>query len=331
MEARPVLLQIAGLRKYFPVRSFAGFARKHFVRAVDGVTFSVHDRETVAIVGESGCGKTTIAKLILLLETPTSGAILFQDADINRIRGSQLFDYRRAVQAVFQDPTSSLDPRMRIGAIIAEPLINGMSAVEKRALVGRLLARVGLDASLSSSFPHELSVGQRQRVAIARALAPSPRLIVLDEPASSLDVSIRTQIMNLLSDLQQEEGLSYLLISHDLATVRYLSHRVAVLYMGEIVEFDTTESLFTHPLHPYTTALLAAARPAQRGESSDAVVWQGEVPSPISPPSGCRFRTRCPHVFERCARDAPHLHDMGAGHRVACHLYDDASPRRKEG
>jgi len=331
MTERPVLLQVARLRKYFPVRSFALSARRKFVRAVDGVTFSVHDRETVAIVGESGCGKTTIAKLILLLETPTSGAILFQDADINRIRGHQLFDYRRAVQAVFQDPTSSLDPRMRIGAIIAEPLINGMSVVEKRAWVERLLARVGLDTSLSHSFPHELSVGQRQRIAIARALAPSPRLIVLDEPASSLDVSIRTQIMNLLSDLQQEEGLSYLLISHDLATVRYLSQRVAVLYMGEIVEFGNTESLFTHPLHPYTTALLAAARPTQHSGSSEVMVWQGEVPSPISPPSGCRFRTRCPYAFARCSQEAPRLHDIGEGHGVACHLHDDSILRGKEG
>ena len=322
MADHPVLLRMERLRKYFPVRSLSVLPRRTFVRAVDDVTFSVYERETLGIVGESGCGKTTIAKLILLLEKPTSGAIVFQGDDVTRMRAHRLSDYRRAVQAVFQDPTSSLDPRMRIGPIISEPLLTGMNPADVRALVERLLGRVGLDAALSRSFPHELSVGQRQRVAIARALAPSPRLIVLDEPTSSLDVSIRAQIMNLLSDLQQEQGLSYLLISHDLATVRYLSRRVAVLYMGQIVEFGDTESLYTTPLHPYTQALLSAARSGQEGESREAMVWQGEVPSPISPPSGCRFRTRCPYAFQRCSDETPRLRQNGEGNTVACHLYD---------
>jgi peptide/nickel transport system ATP-binding protein len=317
------LLEVRDLTKHFPIRRSALFGGvRAVVRAVDGVSFGVGTGETLSLVGESGCGKSTTAKLLLRLETPTAGAIYFRSRDLATLAVAELREYRAAVQAVFQDPWSSLNPRMRAGDIVAEPLVlnRPLARGEAAERVARLLAEVGLDPAAARSFPHEFSGGQRQRIAVARALALSPRVIVLDEPVSALDVSIRAQIMNLLKDLQAQHGMSYLLIAHNLATVRYLSHRVAVMYLGEIVEHAPSDRLFTDPRHPYTKALLAAARPVRPGEAQ-TLILPGEVPSPTAPPPGCRFHPRCPFVFDRCRVEPPRLRDLSPGQAVACHLY----------
>ncbi len=320
-----VLLQATNIKKHFPISgSFPLSGPKSWVRAVDGVSFQVKAGETFSLVGESGCGKTTTAKMVLLLEKPTEGIIEFENKDITTLRGSQLRAYRGAIQAVFQDPWSSLSPRMRALFIIAEPLMvnQKIRGSELRDRVRQLLVDVGLDPNSMNNYPHEFSGGQRQRIAVARALALNPRIIVLDEPVSALDVSIRAQIMNMLKDLQQEYGMSYLLIAHNLATVRYLSHRVAVMYLGQIVETADSEPIFTDPLHPYTKALISAALPARPGVERDEIVLTGEVPSPTNPPSGCRFHTRCPWAFDRCSVDEPQLREVAPGRTVACHLFD---------
>jgi oligopeptide/dipeptide ABC transporter ATP-binding protein len=318
------LLEARDLTKHFPLRGPFGLGRgRGVVRAVDGVSFTIQAGEALGLVGESGCGKTTTGRLVLRLETPTAGAVLFQGADIAQLEGAGLRAYRAAIQAVFQDPWSSLNPRMRAGDIIAEPLVLN-AALGKAALrerVAALLTDVGLEAAAARHFPHEFSGGQRQRIAVARALSLSPRLIVLDEPVSALDVSIRAQLMNLLKDLQARYGMSYLLIAHNLATVRYLCHRVAVMYLGQIVEQADAERLFTQPLHPYTKALIAAALPARPDEAAAAIVLPGEVPSPTAPPPGCRFHPRCPVAMDRCRVEPPVLRDLAPGQRVACHLY----------
>jgi oligopeptide/dipeptide ABC transporter ATP-binding protein len=318
------LLEAVDLKKYFPVRSRLPLQPvSSWVRAVDGLSFAVRAGETFSLVGESGCGKTTTAKMILRLEEPTAGIIRFDGQDINRLSGLPLRRYRVAVQAVFQDPWSSLNPRMRAGSIIAEPLVINQH-VSKQALSERvltLLAEVGLEPAAAFHYPHEFSGGQRQRLAVARALALNPRIIVLDEPVSALDVSIRAQIMNLLKDLQDRHRMGYMLIAHNLATVRYLSHWVAVMYLGLIVEQAAAEELFTRPLHPYTKALIAAALTARPGEQRERIVLHGDMPSPTNPPSGCRFRTRCPMAFDRCSKETPPLRELAPGHRVACHLY----------
>jgi oligopeptide/dipeptide ABC transporter ATP-binding protein len=318
------LLQVSDLKKYFPIRGRLPLRpARSWVRAVDGISFVVRPGETFSLVGESGCGKTTTAKMLLLLEEPTAGVIRFDGQDINRLRGPALRRYRSAVQAVFQDPWSSLNPRLRAAPIIAEPLVIN-EKFPKRIIwerVQQLLMEVGMEPEAASNYPHEFSGGQRQRLAVARALALNPRVIVLDEPVSALDVSIRAQIMNLLKDLQERHGMSYVLIAHNLATVRYLSHRVAVMYLGLIVEQAASEELFTNPLHPYTKALVSAALRARPGEQRERIVLSGEVPSPTDPPSGCRFRTRCPFAFERCALETPPLRELAPSHTVACHLY----------
>jgi oligopeptide/dipeptide ABC transporter ATP-binding protein len=317
-------LQVTQLVKHFPVRRGLPWARPDaYVRAVDGISFDVRPHETVSLVGESGCGKTTTARLILRLEKPTSGQICFEDRDINVVRGSDLRRYRTSVQAVFQDPGSSMNPRMRAKDIVSEPLLinQGMPGRQRETRAAELLETVGLDRSLRNDYPHEFSGGMRQRLAVARALSLSPSLIVLDEPVSALDVSIRAQIMNLLKDLQERLGVAYLLVAHDLATVRYLSHRLVVMYLGEIVEAGPSEAVFTKPLHPYTQALISAALPARPGERSTGVILSGDLPSPTNPPPGCRFHTRCPMAFERCREEKPVLRELAPGHKVSCHLY----------
>jgi oligopeptide/dipeptide ABC transporter ATP-binding protein len=323
-EATPeVLVEARELTKHFALRRRKWLGRgRAVVRAVDGVSFSIRAGETYSLVGESGCGKTTTARLILLLEAPTAGGIYFRGQDVSQLPPGALGGYRAAVQAVLQDPWSSLNPRMRIGEIIAEPLVlnTSLGRRERCERVAMLLTAVGLDPVTATSFPHEFSGGQRQRVAVARALALNPRVIVLDEPVSALDVSIRAQIMNLLKDLQQAHVMSYLLIAHNLATLRYLSHRVGVMYLGQIVEEASSRELFTNPRHPYTRALISAAMPARPDAAHGRIVLPGEVPSPSAPPSGCRFHPRCPLAFDRCPVEAPVLREVSPGHRAACHL-----------
>ena len=322
MTDRAPLLEARGLTKHFPVRR--GFLSKPLgvVRAVDGVSFSIGVGKTLGVVGESGCGKTTTAKLVLRLEEPTGGALLFDGQDISGLDGREVMQYRKAVQAVFQDPFASLNPRMRVDAIISEPLITherlDPAEVDKR--VARLIDLVGLPERSAKLFPHEFSGGQRQRIAIARSLAVSPRLVVLDEPVSALDVSIRAQILNLLRDLQAQLGLSYLFIAHDLAAVAHMSHTIAVMYLGQIVEIGEATAIATRPRHPYTQALFAAALPSHPSEQREEMVLTGEVPSPLNPPLACRFHPRCPHAMARCSSEEPALRDA-EGRRVACHLY----------
>jgi len=316
------LLEARGLTKHFAVgRGLLGRGGG-LVRAVDDVAFSIEPGRTLGVVGESGCGKTTTAKLVLRLEKPTAGQILFENQDVAGLEGDALRLYRKGVQAVFQDPFASLNPRMRVDAIITEPLITHerMDAPAVAARVTKLLDVVGLPARSRELFPHEFSGGQRQRIAIARALALSPRLVVLDEPVSALDVSIRAQILNLLRDLQRELGLSYLFIAHDLAAVAHMSHVIAVMYLGRIVEIGDASKVATAPQHPYTQALFAAALPAHPDERRDEVVLSGEVPSPLNPPAGCRFHPRCPKVMAACSQHEPKLKVAG-GREVACHLY----------
>ena len=322
MTDRTPLFEARNLTKHFPVRR--GFLAKPLgvVRAVDGVNFSIGTGKTLGVVGESGCGKTTTAKLVLRLENPTGGSLLFDGQDISGLEGHDVMQYRKAVQAVFQDPFASLNPRMRVDAIIAEPLITherlDSAEVDKR--IARLIDLVGLPERSAKLFPHEFSGGQRQRIAIARSLAVSPRLVVLDEPVSALDVSIRAQILNLLRDLQAQLGLSYLFIAHDLAAVAHMSHTIAVMYLGQIVEIGDAATVATRPRHPYTQALFAAALPSHPSEQREELVLTGEVPSPLNPPLACRFHPRCPHAMPRCSTEEPALREA-EGRRVSCHLY----------
>ena len=320
----PPLLEVEGLTKHFPV-TIALFPRRKtgWVKAVDGVDFTVDPGETLGVIGESGCGKTTTSKLILLQEAPTGGAIRFDGKDIAALAGSELMRYRREVQVVFQDPYSSLSPRMRVGEIIAEPLQihTALSRAEQQERVAEVLDLVGLRPEVAPLFPHEFSGGQRQRIAIARALVTNTRLIVLDEPVSALDVSIRAQIMNQLEELQSRLGVSYIFIGHDLATVAHISHRIAVMYLGEIVEMADAIELCAKPLHPYTQALFTAALPAHPDDKREKLAISGEVPSALSPPSGCRFHPRCPKVMPRCTAEPPARREVAPGHIVACHLY----------
>jgi oligopeptide/dipeptide ABC transporter ATP-binding protein len=294
-----------------------------WVKAVDDISFTLQQGETLALVGESGCGKTTTAKLILRLEQPTSGEVLIDGKDVHALSGNELKDYRTMVQAVFQDPWSSLSPRMRVRNIVAEPLVinQKVSRAQIDERVKEVIASVGLRPEQANLYPHEFSGGQRQRIAMASALISHPKLIILDEPVSALDVSIRAQIMNLLVDLQQQYNVSYLVIAHHLATTRYMAHEVAVMYLGKIVEKARTEELFKNPLHPYTRALFSAALPSHPDIEREEIILRGEVPSPINPPSGCRFHPRCPLAKPECATVEPVEKQVDAGHMVACHLY----------
>ncbi len=323
MTGTPVL-RVQNLQKHFPVTQGLVWTRiLGWVKAVDGISFSVPQGETLAIVGESGCGKTTTAKLILRLEEPTAGQVLVDGHDIHTLSGAALKQYRTMVQAVFQDPWSSLSPRMRVREIVAEPLVinGGMASQVVKQRVAETLEAVGLRPQQASLYPHEFSGGQRQRIAVASALVSKPKLIILDEPVSALDVSIRAQIMNLLVDLQRQFNVSYLLIAHHLATTRYMANEVAVMYLGKIVERAKTKELFKNPLHPYTKALFSAALPAHPDIVREEIVLQGEVPSPINPPSGCRFHPRCPFAMPQCSEIEPKEQDMAPDHMVACHLY----------
>ena len=321
------LLEVEGLAKHF--RGGGNWISRggDSIRAVDGVSFSIEEGETFALVGESGCGKTTVAKMILLLERPTRGSIKFQGEDVSRLRGSGLREYKRLVQAVFQDPYSSLNPRMQVLDIIGEPLRvhQGLRGRNLRMRVGELLENVGLNSVTASFFPHQFSGGQRQRIAIARALALRPSLIVLDEPVSGLDVSIRAQILNLLVQLQRDLALSYLLISHDLAIVEHMSHRVGVMYVGKMVELATRDDFYGNTLHPYSNALLASVpQPDPDIPMGDTI--SGEVASPINPPSGCRFHTRCPIYLETdmCREVEPEWREVHTDHLTACHKVEPA-------
>ena len=319
------VVEAVGLSKHFRARRGLFGTDRGTVRAVDDISFAVESGQTLGVVGESGCGKTTTAKLVLGLEDPTSGEIRFDGKNLRDLDTAGRRHYRKSVQAVFQDPFASLNPRMRVGGIIAEPLTTNetLSADDARKRVAKLLDLVGLPQKAADLFPHEFSGGQRQRIAIARALSLSPRLIVLDEPVSALDVSIRAQILNLLRDLQAELGLSYLFIAHDLAAVAHMSHQIIVMYLGKIVESGDARTLAHAPKHPYTEALFAAALPSHPDEVHDDIILTGEVPSPLNPPSGCRFHPRCNHAMARCGRDEPLLAPV-AGRQVACHLFETA-------
>ncbi|MCC6468915.1 MAG: dipeptide ABC transporter ATP-binding protein [Alphaproteobacteria bacterium] len=321
-SAHPIL-EVAGLVKHFPVRKGVLQRAVGQVRAVDGVDLTLAPGETLALVGESGCGKSTLGRLVLRLIEPTAGSIRFEGQDIRALGDRELRDLRGRMQIIFQDPYASLNPTMTVGDMIAEPLmLHGVgNAAERRRRVAELLGLVGLMPHHARRFPHEFSGGQRQRIGIARALAVEPRLIVADEPVSALDVSIQAQVINLLRDLQRRFGLSYILISHGLAVVKHVADRVAVMYLGKIVEIGDKRSLFAAPRHPYTQALLSAIPIPDPAVKRRRAILQGDVPSPLNPPPGCRFHTRCAFARERCRKEEPLLETAAAGHRVACHFW----------
>jgi oligopeptide/dipeptide ABC transporter ATP-binding protein len=316
------ILEALSLVKHFPVGRGLFRGATAAVQAVDGVSFVIPRAGTLGLVGESGCGKTTTGKLVLRLEEPTAGTIRFEGRALHTLDREGQRHYRRSVQAVFQDPFASLNPRQRVGAIVAEPIVTNeqVSSADLRQRILRLLDLVGLPSRSADLFPHEFSGGQRQRIAIARSLALSPRLVVLDEPVSALDVSIRAQILNLLRDLQGELGLAYLFIAHDLAAVAHLSQTISVMYLGQIVETGDAATVAGSPRHPYTQALFAAALPSHPDEAREEIIVKGEVPSPLAPPSGCRFHPRCPLAMPRCATEVPPLGWIG-DRLAACHLY----------
>jgi peptide/nickel transport system ATP-binding protein/oligopeptide transport system ATP-binding protein len=322
--ANPTLLAVEELKTYFPIR--AGLFQRvvAHVKAVDGVSFAIREGETFGLVGESGCGKTTVARTILRLQKATSGSVFFDGEDVFAKRGSELKALRRNMQIVFQDPYASLDPRMPVGNIISEGLqIQGVrSRAERDRIVQEMLDKVGLNPYHAHRYPHEFSGGQRQRIGIARALALKPRFIVCDEPVSALDVSIQSQILNLLRDLQQELGITYLFVAHDLSVVEHISDRVGVMYLGKLVEVTTRAALYRTPLHPYTQALLSAIPVADPRRKRERIVLKGEVPSPVNPPSGCRFHPRCPLAQEICSRVVPEFEEKRPDHWVACHLVE---------
>jgi len=316
------LLEVKDLKKYYPVTT--GFLSRHIgdIKAVDGVSFHISEGETLGLVGESGCGKSTLGRTILRLEEPTGGEIWYRGVDITRLDKKELRSWRREVQMIFQDPQASLDPRMTIGASVGEALaICGVTDESERFKeVARLLERVGLEAEMAMHYPHEFSGGQKQRIGIARALALNPKLIIADEPVSALDVSIQAQILNLLMDLQEELELAYLFIAHDLSVIRHFSHRIAVMYLGKIVELAPKEETFGNPCHPYTEALLSAVTTLKEPQKT-RILLPGDVPSPLSPPPGCCFHTRCHRRLSICDQEEPGFKEIMPGHLVACHLY----------
>jgi len=319
------LIEVEGLRKLFPIKGGPLNARTlGHVRAIDGVSFTIDTGETFALVGESGCGKTTTARTILRLYTPDEGRVLLEGRDVHALTGDDLKAFRLAVQAVFQDPWASLNPRMRAGTLVAEALVANqrLPKAEVKARVAALLERMGFPAWKADLFPYEFSGGQRQRIALASALITGPKLIVLDEPVSALDLSVQAQVINLLKDIQEESQTTFLLIAHDLDTVRYVADRVGVMYLGQLVEETDTEELFENPKHPYTQALLNSRLPLHPKDRREELQVMGEAPSPMNPPAGCRFRTRCPFAMDVCT-EVPARVQIAEGHSVACHLYSE--------
>ncbi len=319
------LMEVKNLKKYFPVASSGFFQKANYVQAVDDVTFDIYKGETLGIVGESGCGKSTMGRLLVTLLDSTSGEILFEGKEVNSIRKNNRKDISKNIQIIFQDPYASLNPRMTIGDIIREPMkINGIASgdeLEKKLDI--LLKQVGLASYHKDRYPHEFSGGQRQRVGIARAISVNPKLIICDEAVSALDVSIQAQILNLLSDLQKDLGFTYLFIAHGLNVVKHISDRVGVMYLGKLVEISTVDKLYSTPMHPYTQALLSAIPIPDPEKKKERIILTGDVPSPINPPTGCRFHTRCPKCMDICKQSEPNLVELESGHKVACHLYDE--------
>jgi len=322
-----VLVSVRGVKKHFPIMKGVFRRQVGAVRAVDGVTFDIYRGETLGLVGESGSGKSTAGRAVLQLETPTEGTVLFEGTELASLSQSQMRKMRPRMQMVFQNPHSSLNPRMTVASIIGEPLVEhgAGNKQERKDRIGDLLQMVGLDRSHANRYPHEFSGGQRQRIGIARAIALDPDFIVCDEPIAALDVSIQAQVVNLLEKLQEELGLSYLFISHDMSMVRHIADRVAVMYLGRIVELAPVDRLYEHPMHPYTRALHSAVPvPDPVVESTrERVILEGDIPSPASPPSGCPFHTRCPAARERCMTDVPEQRELEPGHWVACHFADE--------
>jgi len=320
------LLEVKNLKKYFPVRRGVFRRTVGYVKAVDDVSFFIKEGETLGLVGESGCGKTTTGRTILRLIEPTGGQVIFYNngnaIDIARLRGRHLKELRREMQIIFQDPYSSLNPRMTVGDIVGEPLLvhHVARGKELRDRVAKLLEAVGLNPQYMKRYPHEFSGGQRQRIGIARALALEPKLIIADEPVSALDVSIQAQVLNILEDLQAQFGLTYLFIAHDLSVVKHISSRVAVMYLGKLVEMASTEELFANPRHPYTEALMSAVPVPDPDFQMERIILQGDVPSPVNPPSGCYFHPRCPYAQDICSKEAPQFRDLGGEHFVVCHF-----------
>ena len=323
-EASSVLLKVEGLTKHFPITKGVFRRQVGAVKAVDGISFDIFKGETLGLVGESGCGKSTAGRVILQLYPATAGKVTFKGRDLMTLSKEELRKQRPQMQMIFQDPQDSLNPRMTVGSIISEPLVEHgkFMGKERRERVEQLLESVGMNREFTNRYPHEFSGGQRQRIGIARALALSPEFIICDEPIAALDVSIQAQVVNLLEDLQEEYGLTYLFISHDLSMIRHIADRVAVMYLGRIVELADSESLYTKPLHPYTKALLSAVpiHDPKQEKKRDRVILNGDVPSPANPPSGCHFSTRCPIAKKRCFEDSPEWREIATGHQVACHL-----------
>ncbi|WP_449539466.1 ABC transporter ATP-binding protein [Ferdinandcohnia sp. Marseille-Q9671] len=318
-----ILLEVKNLKTYYPIKG--GFARKTigYVKAVDDVSFEIKEGETLGLVGESGCGKSTTGRTILRLLDATDGQIILDGQDITKLRGKSLREIRKDFQMVFQDPYASLNPMQMVGDIVAEPIINytGKSLKDLKDEVIELLRRVGLPEDAYYKYAHEFSGGQRQRIGIARALALRPKLIIADEPVSALDVSVQSQVLNLLNELQDEFGLTFLFIAHDLSVVKHMSDRIGVMYLGGIVEIADKDSMYAEPLHPYTKALISAIPEPDPRRKKERIVLQGDVPSPANPPSGCPFHPRCPMAMEECSKAKPQLKEVKPGHRVACHLY----------
>lgn len=328
MENKTKLLEVKNLKKHFKVKG--GFGKKQVVKAVDGVSVDIYKGETLGLVGESGCGKTTLGRTVLRLYEPTSGSIIYGDEiiyDSEKNVKANMLPYRRRMQIIFQDPSASLDPRMTVGEIVGEALdIHKLSQGkgERRARINELLSAVGLNTEHSNRFPHEFSGGQQQRIGIARALAVEPEFIVCDEPISALDVSIQSQVVNMLEDLQASLGLTYLFIAHDISVVRHISNRIGVMYLGNMVELADSYELYRNPIHPYTKTLMSAVPipDPELTRARERILLEGDIPSPINPPSGCKFHTRCPYATERCSTELPEFKEYAAGHFAACHLLD---------